>query len=225
MSEEAAESYRSKLADMDWKEGKARTAELTGTIKKNKELKPEEDEYVKHLSTELCKIVSSNKQVARATMMRQMTAFKFNNYDEPGGTYHRHTDAPFMGKTRTDFTLILALTDPDTYEGGDHHVVSPLEGELILRPKAGDLMFYETGYPHWVTPVTSGARISALAWLESVVGSERERAIMATSLELSREIEAHMHGTEDDAARDQLRKWFVDAGVINSGLHRLWTTR
>jgi PKHD-type hydroxylase len=225
MSEEDAEQYRLKLADMDWKEGKARTAELTGTVKKNKELKPEDDAYVKHLSNELCQLVTSNRDFATSTMMKQMTAFKFNNYDEPGGTYHRHTDAPWMGKVRTDFTIILALTDPDTYTGGDHHVVSPLEGEMIFRPKAGELMYYETGYPHWVTPVESGSRISALAWLESLVPTERQRALLCTSLEMSRELERKMLDAETDEDRELFRKWFVDAGVLNSGLHRLWANR
>ena len=225
MSKEDAEGYRAKLADLDWKEGKARTAELTGTIKKNKELKPEQDEYVKHLSSELCKIVTSNSEFATSTMMRQMTAFKFNNYDEPGGAYHRHTDAPWMGKVRTDFTIVLALTDPDTYTGGDHHVVSPIEGEMIFRPEAGEVMLYETGYPHWVTPVESGSRISPLAWLESMVQSERERALMVTSLSMSRALEERMFSTEDEELKQFYRDLFVDAGVINSGLHRMWSNR
>jgi PKHD-type hydroxylase len=226
MEPEKAEFYRSTLAAMDWKEGKARTAELTGSIKKNKELKPGEDgEQVKALSNELCQMVAGNQDVASMTHIKQMMGFKFNNYDEPDGAYHRHTDAPWMGPVRTDFTAVLALTDPDTYEGGDHHVVDPLDGEIVLRPQAGELIIYETGYPHWVDPVNNGSRISALSWIESQVRTERQRGLLSTARVLSQELERAMFDTEDEELAAKFRKFFVDVGVVHSGLYRMWASR
>lgn len=226
MEPEQAKFYYDQLVGMDWKEGKARTTELTGTIKKNKELKPNEDgEQVKALSSELCKIVAGNKEVSQMTHMKQMMAFKFNNYDEPDGAYNRHTDAPWMGPVRTDFTAVLALTDPTTYDGGDHHVVDPLDGETVLRPEAGEIIIYETGYPHWVDPVNNGSRISALSWIESQVSVERQRGLLSTARNLSFELERAMFDTEDKELAELYRKWFVDIGVVHSGMYRMWAQR
>lgn len=225
MEPEEAEGIRRTLEQMNWKEGKARTKELTGTIKKNKELKPNESPAVAAISTDLCKMVVSNQEFSEFTQMQKMMAFKFNNYDEPGGTYHRHTDAPYMGDVRTDFTLVLCLTDPDTYKGGDHHVVDPLGFETIIRPRQGELMVYETGYPHWVTPVSEGTRISALSWAQSQFSQERQRGLVVTMRHLSQDLEHAMSETTDPELKAQYRKWFVDTGVVHSGLFRMWANR
>jgi PKHD-type hydroxylase len=127
-----------------------------------------------------------------------------------------------MGPVRTDFTAVLALSDPDDYEGGDHHVVDPLLGEMVIRPAKGELMIYETGYPHWVTNVTKGTRISALTWIESLIPDERKRGLMKTARLLSREMESRIDYEDDDCP---FRQWFVDIGVVHSGLHRMWAKK
>lgn len=224
LSEGQAKHYFDLLKEMDWKEGKARTKELTGSIKKNLEIKPQESEEAKKLSGELCNLTVQNADFQRVTQFRQMMAYKFNNYAEPGGTYHRHTDAPFMGNVRTDFTAVLALTDPDNYVGGDHHVVDPLMGETILRPKAGELILYETGYPHWVDPIESGQRISALSWVQSRISGERNRGLLKTLSDTSKDMETLMFNEDlPQEFRDKAREWFVNVGVAHSGLYRMWS--
>jgi PKHD-type hydroxylase len=223
-----AEEIRAVLAREEWQEGKARTKELTGFIKRNKELKPNQgndivDAYCKRLTS----LVSNTKGFVMPTMLKQMTGFKFNLYgaEQPGGEYKAHTDAPWMGPVRTDFTVILALTDPDTYEGGDHWVVTPFGERTCFRPKQGELMFYETGYRHWVEPVTKGSRISALAWAESNMPDEKRRACSLTMHTLSRAFETEMYNEENSQeAREQFRSWFVDCGVVHSQLQREWSS-
>jgi len=226
MPPEEAEKIRVTLDTQEWQEGKARTADLTGFIKRNKELKPTPNgtDIVTALSGQVTSGIANNEEFALLTSLRKMTGVKFNKYgdDEPGGEYKRHTDAPFMGQCRTDFTVILALTDPDTYEGGDHHVVDPLNGEMIFRPKQGELMLYTTGFPHWVDPVTKGSRISALSWAESQIDTEVQRALCRTLHKLSRELEVAMLEKKED---ERFRDWFVDVGVVHSGLYRMWATR
>jgi PKHD-type hydroxylase len=156
-----------------------------------------------------------------------MTGCKFNKYDQDtqpaGGEYRRHTDAPWMGPVRTDFTVVLGLTDPDTYEGGDHFVEDPLTKELWeFRLNKGDCLVYETGYAHWVTPVTKGSRICALSWLESQVSDERQRGLLVTLRKLSQTMEAKMLENKD---QPEYRDWFVDVGVVHSGLYRMWGHR
>ncbi len=225
LTPEEAEEMRVLLETQDWQEGKARTEELTGYIKRNKELKPKQDgELVTALSAKITQKIANHPEAAVDMSLMKMTGVKFNKYgdDQPGGEYKRHTDAPWMGPVRTDFTCVLALTDPDTYEGGDHYVEDPLGETIVLRPKQGELMLYETGYAHWVEPVTKGSRISALAWAESQIMGERERALCSTLKNLSRDFEAAMLANKDDT---RFRKWFVDIGVVHSGLYRMWARR
>lgn len=226
---EEAEKIRKILEPLEWQQGKARTAELTGTVKRNKEMKPGEgNPIVDHYSKLLSQAVMQNQAFSVSAFPAMLTSFKFNKYgdDQPGGEYKYHTDAPWMGKVRTDFTLVLALTDPDTYEGGDHWVRPPHQEPMKFRPKQGELMFYETGYQHYVEPVTKGSRISALAWSESSIPSERQRACSAQLWKLSKAFEAASFDQErGETERNEFREWFVDIGMVHSALQRMWGTR
>lgn len=230
MSPEKAKEIRTLLETQEWQEGKARTAELTGTIKRNLELKPGKDgDLVTALSQQVTKLIASHEGVMLDTLYKQLMACKFNKYAapeeggvEPGGAYNMHTDAPWMGPIRTDFTVVLALTPKDEYEGGDHHVIDPHLGEMVFRPDAGELMLYETGYPHWVTPVTKGSRISALTWIESSVTDAKQRALLKVCRGISKDMEARIDYADPDCP---FRKWFVESGVVHSGLQRMWAQR
>ena len=227
---EEAKEMRTLLDTQEWKEGQARTKELTGSIKQNLELKPKQDgELVTALSAKCTQAIAKNVDIVLDTMLRQVMGCKFNKFsapeegsDQPGQAYHRHTDAPFMGPVRTDFTAVLALTPEDEYEGGDHHVVPPCGDEIIYRPDAGEMLLYETGYPHWVDPVTKGTRISALTWIESSLATERQRSLMKTCRTLSMDMESRINFEDPDCP---FRQWFVDVGVIHSGLQRMWAKR
>lgn len=222
-----AEKLRVVLETQDWKVGQARTEELTGYIKRNKELRPKVDgELITALSEKASNAITTCEPLVTETQLLKMTRCKFNKFDaeeyEGGAEYKRHTDAPWMGPCRTDFTMVLALSDSSSYEGGEHHVDVPSGADQIFTLEAGQALVYETGYAHWVAPVTKGTRICALSWIESQVGTERQRGILATIRGMSRELEAEMLENKDDP---RFRKWFVDIGVIHSGLHRMWAHR
>lgn len=215
-----AQDIRDVLMKQDWQAGKARTAELTGTIKKNLELKPQEDgELVTKLATECTQSVMTHSDAQMMMLPKQSTVFKFNNYKDTG-TYNRHTDAPWMGPVRTDFACTVFLTDPDTYEGGVLNIENA-NGDLIeVKGKQGQAVVYRCGRPHWVTPVTDGERICAIGWIQSTIREAYKREILLDCLRLSRELEANMNY---DGGNE--REWFVDVGKIHSGLHRMWSER
>lgn len=227
LSEEECDEIVALLNTCEWQTGKARTEELTGSIKQNLELKPQNDgDMVKQMSGRVMKALAQNKDIALDTLVKSMMPLKFNKYDqntEPaGGAYHRHTDAPWMGPVRTDFTIVVSLSDPDEYEGGEHHVVDPHMGEMVFKTKKGEAMLYETGYPHWVTNVTKGTKIGGLTWFESQVDDCRKRALLKTCRSISLDMESRMDPNDPECP---FRQWFVDAGVIHSGLYRMWAQR
>lgn len=99
----------------------------------------------------------------------KMTPCQFARYDE-GEYYHWHTDAgfaleEFQQETRK-LSLILQLSDPDTYEGGE---VQFFNGEaeieeLPIKPQ-GSIMVFDSRMWHRVTTVTKGVRYSIVSWI------------------------------------------------------------
>jgi len=81
-----------------------------------------------------------------------------------GGYYRAHFDAPQNGH----FSNTLFLSDPDEYEGGELEIL--IDGEIKqFKPKAGQVVTYETGLAHQVRPVTKGERKALIWWTHSLI--------------------------------------------------------
>lgn len=105
----------------------------------------------------------------------------FSRYRE-GEAYGFHTDDATMEsidgrRMRTDLSFTLFLSDPATYEGGAL-LMDGLDGERELKPAAGTAVIYQTGQLHQVTPVTSGERLAAVGWVQSMVSRSDAREII-----------------------------------------------
>ena len=194
------ESDAVKMAEVvrrsDWKEGLARTRELTGTIKKNKEI-------LQHkLISVLGKYVVGNPVVSLECIPKSIYGPKFSRYDV-GDRYHLHTDAPWMGDVRTDVSCTIWLNDD--YEGG----------ELVIDGKKhkyspGLALLYECGVPHEVLPVTEGERICAITWIQSKVRDPCQRRLITDY----RRFIAKLENNPD---------LFIEGGRFNSALLRMWS--
>ena len=82
------------------------------------------------------------------------------------GHYKFHNDVTVSkDDSMRKLSLVMALTSADSYEGGDL-LLSPHGGDNIetIRLDKGDLIAFPSYIPHKVTPVTSGNRISIVAW-------------------------------------------------------------
>lgn len=124
-----------------------------------------------------------------------------------GDAYGFHVDDPVMGELRTDLSFTLFLAEPDSYEGGAL-LIDGLDGEREFKPAAGSAVLYPTGALHRVTPVTSGERLAAVGWIQSLIRRPDEREIL---FDLSRvraslaESEARL--TLDKAIGNLVRLW------------------
>jgi PKHD-type hydroxylase len=130
-------------------------------------------------------------------------------------TYGAHTDDALMGKgedkLRTDLAFTIFLSDSSTYEGGDLVVESAL-GEQGIKLEAGDAFLYSAGSIHHVAPVTSGARLAAVGWVQSFVPDLTQReTLFDLSVTRARLAEAGI-------AREELLK--LDKSIAN--LLRMW---
>jgi len=82
--------------------------------------------------------------------------------------YDWHIDAgnissPFERK----ISATIILTPPEKYEGGEFEIVvdGQVEAPQLLKPEAGDVIFFDSRMPHRVRPVTSGTRKSLVCWV------------------------------------------------------------
>lgn len=89
--------------------------------------------------------------------------FQFTRYVAPGQHYDSHTDMSF-GMNVRKLSLVVQLSDPDTYEGGDLELT--VSGEVLTMDRSrGRLVAFPSWTLHRVTPITEGTRYSLVAWV------------------------------------------------------------
>ena len=161
---------------LDWLQAQAKAATEPATIYNNKESLSNESirqSYIKwlHKSPEnawayerLGHVVSS----LNADYFRfQLTGFgepcQLTNYlDSNSGKYGWHQD--FGVNTSRKLSVVLQLSQPSDYEGGDLQIMISGEPENIKKER-GFVSVFPAWTLHRVTPVTRGTRQSLVAWI------------------------------------------------------------
>lgn len=90
--------------------------------------------------------------------------FQYSKY-KLDGHYDWHKDAG-PGSERRKLSFVLAMTDPADYEGGELciNTAGAQEKAHCMKIRKGDIVVFPAWAPHIVTPVTSGLRITLVAW-------------------------------------------------------------
>lgn len=89
---------------------------------------------------------------------------QLTNYDQSEqGMYGWHQDYNTK-KISRKLSLVLQLTDPSEYEGGNLQVMTSGQPENI-RKRRGLIAIFPSYVLHQVTPVTQGSRQSLVAWV------------------------------------------------------------
>lgn len=199
-----------------WVDGRVTAGQQGAAVKKNQQL-AEQSALAATLGNEVLAVLERNALFISASLPHRVYPPMFNRY-EGGMTFGDHIDnavrvLPGSGtKIRTDLSATLFLSNPNDYDGGELVVEAP-SGTQRIKLAAGDLILYPSSSLHRVTPVTRGVRLACFFWVQSMVKSDAQRALL---FDMDRSIQKLTATNADMAARVQL------TGSYHN-LLRMWT--
>ena len=155
-----------------WEDGKKTAGSHASKIKNNKQLN-RESKTSKKYSQLIIKKILSNPLIKSFALPKTIHGIMFTKSQKNMG-YGRHIDNPFMSSGRSDLSFTIALTDKNSYEGGEL-VIEELNNENEFKLKAGEIIIYPSSYLHSVKEVKDGERLVCVGWIESYVKSIEER--------------------------------------------------
>ncbi len=172
---------RAALSGTDWAEGKGSAGYLAQSAKVNWQLPPDHPTAVQ-LGNAVIEACNSNEQLLSFSLPLRYAPPQFSSYQD-GHSYGRHFDGairpvPDGGEpVRTDLAATVFLSEQGAYEGGELCIE---EGQTRREVKlaAGQVCIYSSRYVHEVKPVTSGNRLAAFFWIQSMVRSDAQRQIL-----------------------------------------------
>lgn len=212
LSPEDLARVRSELGDIAWVSGKRTAGAAARDVKENLQADGA-DPRVQALERFVTEAFRNHPLFEIAARPARISRLLFSRY-EPGMTYGAHTDDALMGENRlrTDLAFTLFLADRSSYEGGELVVESAL-GDQSIALEAGDAILYPAGSIHYVAPVSRGARLAAVGWIQSFIPDAAQRELL---FDLSI---ARARLAEAGAPRGELLR--LDKSISN--LLRMWT--
>lgn len=92
---------------------------------------------------------------------------QYSEYDSGySGFYGIHVDVnpDTQLALRRSLSFSMQLSDSPTYTGGELNIYYK-DKNVVANKRIGDITFFDSSYPHEVTPVTSGIRKSLVGWV------------------------------------------------------------
>jgi PKHD-type hydroxylase len=166
------------LEKASWEDG-ARTAGWHAkTVKANQQLKA--GPVAEQIRGQVQAAIARNDIFQAAALPRRVGPALVSRY-EPGMTYGDHVDDSVMGageeRLRADIAVTVFLSEPKTYEGGAL-IVASTGGEADYKLSSGSAIVYPATTLHRVSPVTSGVRLAAVFWVQSLVRDADNREML-----------------------------------------------
>ncbi|MXY89047.1 MAG: Fe2+-dependent dioxygenase [Gammaproteobacteria bacterium] len=212
---ESLEKCRATLEQADWSDGRGSAGYLSRAVKRNRQL-PDDHPAARELGEKIVRILDGNQQFTAAALPAKIVPPLFNCYEEDN-SYGRHVDGairPVFGaphRVRTDISATLFLSEPDSYSGGEL-IMEDTYGPVEVKLPAGDMVLYPGSSVHAVKPVTSGRRLAAFFWIQSMVRGDHRRSIL---YELDKAIQRIATETPEQEA-------LVDLAGVYHNLLREW---
>lgn len=167
-------------ADDAWVDGRVTAGYSGAPVKRNQHIS-EHTPIARELGDVILSAIERHPLFISAALPNQVYPPLFNRY-EGGMTFGSHVDGavrvlPNGVKLRTDVSVTLFLSAPDEYDGGEL-VIEDAYGVQEIKLPAGDMIVYPATSLHQVTPVTRGVRVASFFWVQSLVRSDAQRALL-----------------------------------------------
>lgn len=168
------------LAGDAWVDGRATAGYSGAPVKHNRQI-AEHSPLARELGDVVLGALECHPRFISAALPNQVYPPLFNRYAE-GMTFGSHVDGavrvlPNGIKLRADVSATLFLSPPDEYDGGEL-VIEDTYGTHTAKHQAGDLVLYPATSVHHVTPVTRGTRLACFFWVQSLVRTDAQRALL-----------------------------------------------
>ena len=171
-------ALRSDLANASYEDGSATAGFVNREVKRNLQV-PQGSDAGRKCGAMVLEALRRNPIFYSAALPHRMHGPLFNRYD-PGMTYGEHVDNAVMlgaAPVRTDLAATLFLSGPDEYAGGELTVHDTFGAHRVKLP-AGSMILYAGNSMHRVEPVTSGRRLAAVLWIQSMVRDQTRRVAL-----------------------------------------------
>ena len=149
-------------------------------VKHNTQVQEDGSGILPELQSIVHNAINRNPLFQMAARPKVIRSPLFSRY-ESGMSYGTHVDNALMANgncwMRSDLSLTLFLSDPDTYMGGEL-VIESTHGEQVFKLPAGSMIVYPSSTLHRVETVTSGIRLAAVTWVQSLVREAGDREIL-----------------------------------------------
>lgn len=176
----ALQQVREALPRAQWQAGALSAGSQAAGVKNNLQL-DDSDALTQQLSRFVQQHLQRHPQFVSAALPKQIYPPKFNCYRD-GGHYGLHVDSailspPEQASMRSDISATVFLSEADSYEGGELEIETAF-GAQQVKLDAGDVVLYPSSSLHQVRPVSSGERICAFLWIQSLVGDSQQREML-----------------------------------------------
>lgn len=202
------------LENATFVDGKLSAGMAAKRVKNNEELSTNE-QLMQQLNNLVMGSLVQHEEFKAAAIPFRVAAPYYARYNK-GKSYGDHVDDPIMGgagqQYRSDVSTTVFLNDPSEYEGGEL-VITTSYGEQKIKLAAGSAVVYPSSSLHHVAEVTSGTRLVAVTWSQSMVRDPAKRELL---YQLNQARESLLKSRPDDTETKQ-----VDVSYVN--LFRMWS--
>ena len=171
---------RSLLDAADWVDGRVTAGPQSAQVKANQQL-AEDHPVARELAPRVVAALQRQPLFVSAALPLRVFPPLFNRYAS-GHAFGNHVDNAIRYAAggvamRTDLSATLFLAAPDEYDGGEL-MIEDTYGVHSVKLPAGHLVLYPATSLHHVRPVTRGARVASFFWIQSMVRSDTDRALL-----------------------------------------------
>ncbi|MEX0732008.1 MAG: Fe2+-dependent dioxygenase [Aquisalimonadaceae bacterium] len=175
LSAEDLSHLREAIPKLTFEDGQERTGHAAAMVKYNRQAVPDSPGLAP-LQALVTSALQRDVLFQLAAMPLRVLPPIFSSY-ETGMEYGEHTDDALIGPIRTDMSLTVFLSDPNSYDGGEL-IIESSTGYNDIKLPAGDAVLYPATAIHRVAPVTRGERLAAVTWIQSSVRDSARRELV-----------------------------------------------